>query len=68
MRRLDDPSQTTLQHLIEHVGASKAEIIRQLIASAAPEDYPSSWHMRAAERRVQQARQQGTGTDQQSPP
>ena len=32
MLRLDDPSQTTLQRLVEQFGASKAEIIRQLIA------------------------------------
>jgi predicted DNA-binding protein len=62
--RLDEPSQTKLQQLINHFGASKAEIIRQLIAQAASEDFPSSWHMRAAERHAQQVLQQGTGNDQ----
>ena len=52
MLRLDEPSQTKLQHLVKQFGASKAEIIRQLIAQAEPEDFPSSWHMRAAERHV----------------
>jgi hypothetical protein len=49
MLRLDDPSQTKLQQLVEQFGASKAEIIRQLIAQAEPEDFPKSWHLRAAE-------------------
>jgi hypothetical protein len=55
MLRLDDPSQAKLQQLIKQLGASKAEIIRQLIAQAEPEDFPSSWYMKAAERRTQQA-------------
>jgi predicted transcriptional regulator len=53
MLRLDDPSQTKLQQLVKQFGVSKAEIIRQLIAQAEPEDFPPSWHMRAAEHRVQ---------------
>jgi hypothetical protein len=40
MRRLDEPSQTKLQQLMTQFGASRAEIIRQLIAQAAPEDFP----------------------------
>jgi predicted DNA-binding protein len=55
MLRLDDPSQTKLQQLITQFGVSKAEIIRHLIAQAEPEDFPKSWHLRAAERRGQQA-------------
>jgi hypothetical protein len=58
---LDDPSQTKLQQLITHFGASKAEIIRQLITQAEPKDFPSSWHMRAAERYVQQAQAKEIG-------
>jgi hypothetical protein len=50
MLRLDDPSQTKLQQLVEQFGVSKAEIIRQLIAPANDEDFPKSWQMRAAER------------------
>jgi predicted DNA-binding protein len=57
MLRLDERSQTTLQQLVTQFGASKAEIIRQLIAQAKPEDFPPSWQMRAAERHAQQFRQ-----------
>jgi hypothetical protein len=54
MLRLDDPSQTKLRQLITQFGASKAEMIRQLIAQAEPEDFPPSWQMRAAVLRGQQ--------------
>jgi hypothetical protein len=53
MLRLDEPSQTKLQQLVKQFGASKAEIIRQLIAQANDEDFPKIWQMRAAEHRVQ---------------
>ena len=53
MLRLDDPSQTKLQHLIKPFGASKAEIIRQLIAQPSDEDFPKSWQMKAAEHPAQ---------------
>jgi hypothetical protein len=53
MLRLDGPSQTKLQQLVKQFGVSKAEIIRQLVAQAEPEDFPASWQMSAAERRVQ---------------
>jgi hypothetical protein len=53
MLRLDEPSHTKLQQLVKQFGASKAEIIRQLIAQANAEDFPKSWQMRAAEHRVQ---------------
>jgi predicted transcriptional regulator len=56
MLRLDESSQTKLQQLITQFGASKADIIRQLIAQAKPEDFPPSWQMRATERRAPQAR------------
>jgi hypothetical protein len=56
MLRLDASSQTNLQQLITRFGASKAEIIRQLIAQATLEDFPKSWHMKAAERSVQPIR------------
>jgi hypothetical protein len=49
MLRLDEPSQTKLDQLIKQFGASKAEIIRHLIAQATPEAFPQSWHMRAVE-------------------
>jgi hypothetical protein len=47
MLRLDDASRTKLQELVERFGASKAEIIRQLITQAKLEDFPNSWQMRA---------------------
>jgi hypothetical protein len=53
MLRLDEPSQIKLQSLVKQYGVSKAEIIRQLIAQAEPEDFPPSWKMRAAEHRGQ---------------
>jgi hypothetical protein len=51
MLRLDERSETTLQHLITQFGVSKADIIRHLIAQATPKDFPPSWHLRAAARR-----------------
>jgi hypothetical protein len=50
MLRLDNPSQAKLEQLINQFGVSKAALIRHLIAQAKPEDFPKSWHMRAAER------------------
>jgi hypothetical protein len=52
MLRLDEPSQTKLQQLVKQYGVSKAEIIRQLIAQAEPEDFPKGWHMKAAAHRA----------------
>jgi hypothetical protein len=51
MLRLDEPSQTKLQQLVKQFGASKAEIIRQLVAQANDEDFPKSWQMRPDEPR-----------------
>jgi hypothetical protein len=59
MLRLDESSQTKLQQLIKRFGASKADIIRQLIAQAEPEDFPPSWQIRAAEHPARQARPRG---------
>jgi hypothetical protein len=56
MLRLDEPSQTKLQHRIKQFGASNPDLIRQLITPATPEDFPPSWHMRAAERHAPQPR------------
>jgi predicted transcriptional regulator len=56
MLRLDEPSQTKLEQLIRQLGVSKADIIRQLIAQAKPEDFPPSWQLRTTERRAQQPR------------
>jgi hypothetical protein len=54
MLRLDSPSETKLQQLIKQFGASKAEMIRQLIAQATPEDFPMSSQMKVDERRAHQ--------------
>jgi hypothetical protein len=53
--RLDAPSQTKLVQLVKQFGTSKAEVIRQLIAQAEPEDFPPSWHMEVAELRAHQS-------------
>jgi hypothetical protein len=55
--RLDEPSSDKLQSLIERFGISKAKLIRQLLAQAKPEDFPKSWHMKAAGHRAHQSRQ-----------
>jgi hypothetical protein len=54
--------QHTSRQLISHFGASKADIIRQLIMQATPEDFPTSWHMTAVERSVPPMRQQTRNT------
>jgi hypothetical protein len=41
---LDDETSTKLGTLMQTFDRSAAEIIRQLIAEATPEDFPSSWH------------------------
>lgn len=64
MLRLDAASETTLQQLISHFGVSKAAIIRQLRMQANPEDFPTSWHVRVAERCTQHAQRHSTGSAQ----
>jgi hypothetical protein len=62
--RLDETAQTKLQQLITQFGPSKAHIIRQLIVQATPEDFPTSWQMRAHACGARQARQDSTHADQ----
>jgi hypothetical protein len=57
MLRLDDLTQAKLEDLSTHFDKPAAEIIRQLIAQAEPEDFPKSWQMRATERHAPQPRQ-----------
>jgi len=52
MLRLGEASRKQLQYLVDHFHVSKAQIIRQLIEQATPEDFPKSWQMKAAERRT----------------
>jgi hypothetical protein len=68
MLRLDKTSQGKLQQLISHFGVSKANIIRRLIMQATPEDFPTSWQMRAAARRVRQAPHTAVGHDREPHP
>jgi predicted transcriptional regulator len=48
--RLDEASSAKLGWLAEHFDASAADVIRQLIAQAKPEDFPHSWQLAARER------------------
>jgi hypothetical protein len=57
MMHLDEPSRTKLEALVDHFNIPKADIIRQLIAQATPDDFPKRWQIRANERHIQQARQ-----------
>jgi hypothetical protein len=56
MLRSDQPARGKLQKFVEHFGVSKAAVIRQLIAQSNAEDFPTSWHLRAAECRAREAR------------
>ena len=68
MLPLDETSQIKLQQLISHFGVSKATIIRQLIMQASPEDFPTSWQLKAAARRVRQAPHALMGHDREPHP
>jgi hypothetical protein len=59
MLRLDSPSETKLQKLMQQFGTSKAAIIRQLLVQAKPEDFPKSWQMRVHACGARQARKDG---------
>ena len=54
MLRLDERTAHKLQRLVEQCGRSRAEIIRQLVAQATLEDFPTSWQLAAAEREQQE--------------
>jgi predicted transcriptional regulator len=62
MLRLDQTTSTKLQHLVEQFGMPRAEIIRQPIAQATPEDFPSSWQLAVQECRALHTRRDGRGT------
>jgi hypothetical protein len=68
MLRLDEPSRVKLEELVERFNVSKAEIIRQVIIQATPEDFPKSWHMKAAERRAQQVQRSEKGKNREFNP
>jgi predicted transcriptional regulator len=50
--RLDAATSQKLETLTHTFGRSAAEVIRQLIAQATPEDFPQSWHLAVDERRT----------------
>jgi predicted DNA-binding protein len=54
MLRLDHRTYEKLEELSAHFDTSAADIIRQLIAQAEPEDFPPSWQLRATERHARQ--------------
>jgi len=51
MLRLDETTAQKLQELVAQFGMARAEIMRQLVAQATPEDFPPSWHLAMTERR-----------------
>jgi predicted DNA-binding protein len=53
---LDEETARKLAVLSEVLGRSAAEVVRQLIGQAAPEDFPESWQMAVEERRARDAR------------
>jgi predicted transcriptional regulator len=53
--RLDPATQRELERLMQTFGRSAADVIRQLIAQATSEDFPSSWEMTAHELRTRKA-------------
>jgi predicted transcriptional regulator len=58
--RLDDETSRKLETLTAAFGRAAAEVIRQLIVQARPEDFPRSWQL-AAEERHQRERPSGQG-------
>jgi hypothetical protein len=52
MLRLDDETLPKLETLTQTFQCSAAEVIRQLIAQATPEDFPQSWHLALDEHRT----------------
>ena len=49
--RLDEGTSRKLARLTQTFGRSAAEVIRQLVAQANPEDFPQSWQLARDERR-----------------
>jgi hypothetical protein len=50
--RLDEVTAHKLETLTHTFNRPAAEVIRQLIAQAKPEDFPESWHLAVIERRT----------------
>jgi predicted DNA-binding protein len=60
MMRLDAPTWEKLEDLSTHFGTSAAEIIRQLVAQAEPEDFPQAWQSAGRSRRSHPRREAST--------
>ena len=56
MLRLDDETSHKLEMLTRAFGRPAAEVIRQLIGRARPEDFPQSWQMDGDEQRQRETR------------
>jgi hypothetical protein len=61
MLLLDETTRETLEGLSRHFKQSSAEIIRQLVAQADPEDFPESWQLRLEESQRRQPGGSETG-------
>jgi hypothetical protein len=61
MLRLDEVTSRKLATLTQTFDRSAAEVIRQLIAQASPEDFPQSWQMAAEERQQREVREPEPG-------
>jgi hypothetical protein len=57
--RLDPHTQRKLETFMQTFNRSAAEIIRQLMLQAKPQQFPKSWQLAAAERRGRRVRQRG---------
>jgi hypothetical protein len=51
MLRLDEVTSRKLATLTQTFHRSAAEVVRQLIVQAKPEDFPEGWHLALNERR-----------------
>jgi hypothetical protein len=49
MIRVDAETGRKLEMLMQAFGHSAAEVIRQLMAQARPEDFPRNWHLTVGE-------------------
>lgn len=68
MLRLDDPTWQRLDGLARHFDRSIAEVIRQLVMQATPQQFPQSWQLAVKERQQQRARQGDTSKARRSRP
>jgi predicted transcriptional regulator len=60
--RLDEATSHKLERLTQTFHRSAADVIRQLVTQAKPEDFPWSWRLAADEHRAHQTPSANTGT------